>query len=138
MNSKRVIPILIGISVPILLLIVINRTGLTLQTVAGAGLTLTGLLPWMVARFRLANSFSLRPRATILVSDAIYSRVRHPIYVFGGLTMLGLILTTAWWTFLVPWVLLMGVQLVRALIEEKTLQAAFPKSYDAYRKTTWF
>src|SRR6185437_16919007 len=75
------------------------------------------ILTW--ARATLGNSFSVTPQAKALVTGGVYSKVRHPVYVFGALMILGLFLYMN-----LPWALLLlaiivPLQIVRARAEEK-------------------
>jgi len=94
-----------------------------------------GMLTW--ARATLGNSFSVTPQAKALVTGGLYSKVRHPVYVFGALMIAGLLLYTN-----LPWLLLfliviIPLQMVRARAEEKVLVEKFGEQYLEYRKRTW-
>lgn len=39
---------------------------------------------WALARLQAGMSFSGKARATALVTTGLYSKIRNPIYVFGG------------------------------------------------------
>jgi hypothetical protein len=70
-------------------------------------------------------SFSVRAKAQALVTNGLHSRIRNPIYVFGALTIAGILLFIA-----VPkllWILGVQVplQIYRARNEEKVLTAKF-------------
>jgi protein-S-isoprenylcysteine O-methyltransferase Ste14 len=52
--------------------------GLTIATI--------GLVLWISARLQLGQSFTVRARATALVTTGLYSKIRHPIYLFGDLS----------------------------------------------------
>src|SRR5437868_185414 len=66
------------------------------------------------ARVDLGNSFSISPQAKQLVTSGIYSKVRHPVYVFGILLFLGFALYVAKPWFLVGLLILVPIQVVRA------------------------
>jgi len=95
-------------------------------------------MPLIVARVQLGKSFSLTPQATELVTTGLYSRIRHPVYVFAQLMLLGLVL--CFWRFqlLLLWVLLLILQIARSHREEKVLEETFGDSYREYREKTWF
>lgn len=93
---------------------------------------------WLVARLQLGAAFSVRPEARQLVETGLYSRLRHPIYVFGTAAFLLVLLALQGWPALVIWAILIPVQIVRARREERVLAEAFGAEYEAYRGATWF
>jgi protein-S-isoprenylcysteine O-methyltransferase Ste14 len=103
------------------------------------GLVLTALsLPlWVTARLQLGRSFSLRPEARELVTHGLYSRIRHPIYVFGCLAYFGALLALQLWPILAVWLALLPIELVRVRREERVLAEAFGPAYEDYRAKTW-
>jgi protein-S-isoprenylcysteine O-methyltransferase Ste14 len=105
-----------------------------------AGLFLAALsLPlWIVARRQLGTAFSARPEARRLVTRGLYSRIRHPIYVFGCLAYFGSLAALQVWPILVAWLALTPIEVVRARREDRVLADAFGSEYAAYRSRTWF
>jgi len=61
-----------------------------------------------------------------------------PIYVFGTMAFLLVLLALQGWQALVIWAILILVQLTRARREEKVLAEAFGAEYEVYRSSTWF
>src|SRR5258708_16217004 len=51
----------------------------------GLAIVLPSFLLWGLARLQLGESFSIRPQAKALVTHGLYSRIRNPVYLFGGL-----------------------------------------------------
>jgi protein-S-isoprenylcysteine O-methyltransferase Ste14 len=104
----------------------------------GLLLGLIGLAGVILARYTLGQSFSVAPKATALVTSGIYSRIRNPIYVFGMIFVVGLVLMV-WTRYLLAVVLvLIPVQIMRARREAAVLEARFGDAYREYRKHTWF
>ena len=106
--------------------------------VLGVILVLIFLALLTAARLQLGNSFSITAEARKLVTTGLYSRIRHPIYVFSSVMFLGFVLY-----FKIPWlaallVVILPMQYFRAHQEEKVLFQAFGETYLAYKKTTWF
>jgi protein-S-isoprenylcysteine O-methyltransferase Ste14 len=95
-------------------------------------------LLWVVARLQLGRSFSVRPEARELITSGLYSRFRHPIYLFGTAAFMFVLLALQGWDALPICALLVVVQVVRARREERVLAAAFGADYAAYRAATWF
>jgi len=87
---------------------------------------------------RTSGSFSVRPKAQTFVTLGLYSRIRNPIYVFGGLLIAEVFLyinkPRALWLF----VAIIPLQIYRARQEEKILQARFGDEYQQYKSRTWF
>ncbi|HZO99818.1 MAG TPA: isoprenylcysteine carboxylmethyltransferase family protein [Terriglobia bacterium] len=104
----------------------------------GLGEALVSFILWMVARRQLGASFSVRPQARALVTRGLYSKVRHPIYLFAGLAFAGLFVAWGRPVGLVYFAVILPVQLLRMKYEEAVLDAAFGEEYRRYKATTWF
>jgi protein-S-isoprenylcysteine O-methyltransferase Ste14 len=75
----------------------------TAHFVVGLVIAALGLLLWITARLQLGESFSARARASTLVTHGLYSRIRHPVYLFGTIAIVGLIIAWGQWLwFLLP------------------------------------
>jgi protein-S-isoprenylcysteine O-methyltransferase Ste14 len=69
--------------------------------IAGAAIALASLSLIIVARIQLGRAFSVRAKATRLVTSGLYARIRNPIYIFGCFFFLGLAMfIPAWWLLL--------------------------------------
>ncbi|HZD46055.1 MAG TPA: isoprenylcysteine carboxylmethyltransferase family protein [Acidobacteriaceae bacterium] len=105
---------------------------------AGAIIALTSLSLIVLARLQLGRSFSVRAKATRLVTTGLYSRIRNPIYISGCFIFLGLAMfIPAWWLLLVL-VVVIPMQVVRSRSEAAVLEATFGDEYRRYRQQTWF
>lgn len=117
----------------VLLAYVTTHAPCSLQYWAGLAIALTGLALWITARLQLGPWFTVRARATALVTRGLYSKIRHPIYVFGDLAVVGLIV--AWGDL--DWLSLVALDLPftirRARKEEAVLEAAFGDRYRQHR-----
>jgi protein-S-isoprenylcysteine O-methyltransferase Ste14 len=106
--------------------------------IAGVVIGVPSLALLVLARIQLGGSFSVRPKAQTLVTHGLYSRIRNPIYLFGGLVIAGAFLyinqPRAIWLFgaLIP------LQIYRARQEGKVLEARFGDEYRQYKSGTWF
>jgi protein-S-isoprenylcysteine O-methyltransferase Ste14 len=104
----------------------------------GVAVAIAGLFGVIIARYTLGKSFSVRARATALVTRGIYSRIRNPIYVSGILLFFGVFLMLGHPQMLSIFVILIPLQVVRARREAAVLEAEFGDEYREYRKRTWF
>ncbi len=102
------------------------------------GLSVVCAIVWFVARRQLGVAFSVTPQARQLVTTGLYAKLRHPIYVFGTLAFLLVLLALQGWAALAVWAILIPVQVLRARREEGVLAEAFGAEYAAYRGSTWF
>lgn len=105
---------------------------------AGVVLVVGGSILGGLARHHLGKSFSVRAEAKRLVTDGIYARIPHPLYVFADVALLGVVLLVGW-RWLVPvWAVLVVVQAFVAAREARRLEAAFGDAYRDYRRSTWW
>ncbi|MGB8384935.1 MAG: methyltransferase [Dermatophilaceae bacterium] len=102
------------------------------------GLSVVCAIVWFIARRQLGVAFSVRPEARQLVSTGLYSKLRHPIYVFGTAAFLLVLLALQGWPALLVWAILIPIQVIRARREEAVLAEVFGAEYEAYRRSTWF
>ena len=104
----------------------------------GLCLALVGLTGIIVARYTLGRSFSVAPKATALVTNGIYSRMRNPIYVSGLLCVTGAFLMLRQHYLWILLLVVIPIQIIRARREARVLEAAFGDAYREYRSRTWF
>ena len=90
-----------------------------------------------LARWQLGSSFSVKAKASRLVTTGLYSRIRNPIYLFGGLFIVGLSLFLSPWGPLAVALVIVPLQVVRARREERVLAEAFGEEYERYKSKTW-
>ncbi len=110
----------------------------TPMRIAGLAILIPAFTLLLVARIQLGAAFSVQARASELVTRGIYSRIRNPIYVFGGLMIAGVILWTERPVFLLIFVVLVPMQILRVRREEQVLEAKFGTAYLEYKQKTWF
>jgi protein-S-isoprenylcysteine O-methyltransferase Ste14 len=104
----------------------------------GLALSLFGFAGVIWARHTLGRSFSIKAKATELVTNGIYSKIRNPIYVFGVIVIAGLILMLRYPVLWVALVISIPLQIIRARHEAHVLEAKFGEAYREYRRQTWF
>jgi protein-S-isoprenylcysteine O-methyltransferase Ste14 len=106
--------------------------------ILGLSLGLLGLAGVILARYTLGRSFAITAKATALVTQGIYSRIRNPIYVSSIAFIVGICLMVrnrCLW--LLPLVVV-PMQIIRARREARVLEATFGDAYREYRRHTWF
>lgn len=106
--------------------------------ILGSAIALPSFVLWFIAKLQLGSSFSLKAEARTLVTDGLYSRVRHPIYLFSTLAMIGIAICLRLWFFYAYVGLGVAAQLWRIRREERVLAKTFGEAYRNYRKDTWF
>jgi protein-S-isoprenylcysteine O-methyltransferase Ste14 len=101
-------------------------------------ITFGALMFWIISRVQLGSSFSLIPEAKEIVTNGIYSKIRHPIYFFTLIANLGVIylLDNKYLYLLMP--IFIIVQYIRIQKEEYLLTKKFGNKYLDYKKSTWF
>lgn len=103
--------------------------------VAAAGGALR-IWPVFVLGRRFSGLVAIQPGHT-LVTDGVYSLIRHPSYLGLMLNALGWSLAFRSGVGLVLTALLIPPLIARVRSEEALLAAEFGAAYDAYRKRTW-
>ncbi len=104
----------------------------------GAAISIPAFVLWMLGRRQLGDSFAVRAEAKKLVTHGIYSKIRNPIYIFGGLAFLGEFVALASYVGIAALAIIHVFQYFRAEREEQVLTAAFGDEYRAYKAKTWF
>jgi protein-S-isoprenylcysteine O-methyltransferase Ste14 len=80
----------------------------------------------------------VQAKASTLVTTGLYSRIRNPIYVFGGLAVAGFFLWANRPWLLLCFVVLIPLQVYRTRNEERVLAEKFGAAYLDYKRQTWF
>jgi protein-S-isoprenylcysteine O-methyltransferase Ste14 len=101
-------------------------------------LSLACAVLWFVARWQLGSAFSVTAQARQLMTRGLYSKIRHPIYIFGTLAFLFIVLALQGWFALIIWAVVIAIQVARLRREERVLAETFGAEYAAYRSRTWF
>ena len=106
--------------------------------IAGLAIAVPSFALFVAARITLGRSFSVQAKATQLVTTGVYARIRNPIYVFGALTVAGILiwLHRPWWLLILA--VLVPMQVWRARKEERVLEDSFGSAYLEYKRKTWF
>lgn len=116
----------------------LNLVEWTPLKIAGAAVAVAGVALLVTARLQLGAAFSVKAKASKLVTTGLYSKIRNPIYVFGAVAMVGVAVVLENWVLLGLVVVLIPVQRFRARKEEAVLAEAFGEEYEKYKAGTWF
>ncbi len=135
---KLLIPILYSALAVAFFVLTWSNNSPHLNHYAGVAITLVAFALWILARVQLGNSFSIGAKADHLVTTGIYGKLRHPVYYFSILAVVGLGVYI-WSVFaLIPVALLVALEVYRINNEEKVLSKNFGKAYSEYKSKTWF
>jgi len=104
---------------------------------AGLVIAVSSSVLLLIAHLQLGSSFSVTPQARHLVTTGLYSRIRNPIYVFGGLTVFGLLLPLNRPSLWIIFIIAIPIQIARTHKEAEVLEEKFGDEYREYRKRTW-
>ena len=105
--------------------------------IVGMSIAAPALLLLIAARIQLGAAFSVRAKASNLVTTGLYSRIRNPIYVFGTLFIAGIIIWVDRPWLLLVLVLVIPMQILRSRKEAQVLEDKFGPAYLEYKKKTW-
>jgi protein-S-isoprenylcysteine O-methyltransferase Ste14 len=105
---------------------------------SGIALGFPSFVLWFMAKLNLGQSFTLSVQARHLVTQGLYSRIRHPIYFCSTLALLATALCLHNLFFYLYVIAVVGVQLWRIRAEERVLTERFGEAYREYRERTWF
>lgn len=117
---------------------VIYETPFSLRFLIGLLIAAAGFTLWILARFQLGRSFSVRAQARSLVTAGLYSKIRHPIYFFAGFAFAGMFIAWGKLFPMIGYLVVYSSQILRVFKEEKVLEDAFGEEYRRYKATTWF
>jgi protein-S-isoprenylcysteine O-methyltransferase Ste14 len=116
----------------------LHRFPLNVTRAVGLGIAIPSFLLFMLARVQLGRAFSVKAKATTLVTTGLYSRIRNPIYIFGVLMVAGVIIWANRPWFLLVYVVIIPLQAFRIRKEEQVLEDKFGAVYLEYKRRTWF
>jgi protein-S-isoprenylcysteine O-methyltransferase Ste14 len=110
----------------------------TAWRIAGIAIAAPAFLLFVAARIELGRAFSVQAKATRLVTTGVYLRIRNPIYFFGAIFILGIIIWMGRPWLLLIFAVLIPLQVVRSRREERVLTEKFGAAYLDYKQKTWF
>ena len=131
--------IIVIVACPVLIVSYLNSDArITIFTYIGLLLMIPSLVLFTIARIQLGSSFQVSAKANKLVTNGIYKKIRHPVYLFGFIFILGVIVFIQQFYLLIICCGLIFIQMRRIRNEEKVLEERFGEHYVNYKKNTWF
>jgi len=106
--------------------------------ILGSAIAIPSFVLWFVAKLQLGSSFTPKAEARALVTHGLYSRIRHPIYFFASLALVGTAFCLRSVYFSVYVGITIAAQLWRIRRENRVLREKFGQDYLDYRRQTWF
>lgn len=122
----------------VFIVLVISRHDYGGRFFVGMAIAVVGIGLWATARIQLGSSFAVTAQAKKLVTHGLYSKIRNPVYLFGGIGYVGLFIAWGSWRWLGVFLLFYTYQIPRIKKEERVLEEAFGDEYRRYRASTWF
>jgi protein-S-isoprenylcysteine O-methyltransferase Ste14 len=110
----------------------------TISQIVGMAVGVPAFCLWALARLQLGKSFSISAQAKGLVTHGLYSKIQNPVYVFGGIFIAAVIVFIGRPLWLLIFLILVPMQLMRIRAERRVLEQKFGDAYREYRKHTWF
>ena len=110
----------------------------SISQIVGLAVAVPAFCLWALARLQLGKSFSISAQAKGLVTHGLYSKIQNPVYVFGGIFIAAVIVFIGRPLWLLVFLVLIPMQVMRIHKERQVLEAKFGDAYREYRKHTWF
>ena len=110
---------------------------LLVAVLVGTLLNLVGAVISSIATFNLRHSYSLFVEVRDIVICGLYRRVRHPIYLGYILSTLGLCFILPKLSYVIVFLISIGITVFRASLEERKL-LAYSSDYQRYAQITPF
>lgn len=109
-----------------------------LRNIIGLIIGIPALILVITGRIQIGKAFAVLPEAKGLVKTGLYSKIRHPLYLFIDFFFLGVIIISGISLLLILLLILFIVQLVQSKREEKVLTSAYGDEYIKYKEQSWF
>lgn len=109
-----------------------------LRYIIGLIIGIPALILVIIGRIQIGKAFAVMPEAKGLVKTGLYSKIRHPLYLFIDFFFLGVIIISGISLLLILLLVLFVVQLVQSKREEKVLTNAYGEEYIKYKEQCWF
>jgi protein-S-isoprenylcysteine O-methyltransferase Ste14 len=105
--------------------------------ITGSLLAIFGATVWLIGKTTLGKNFTILRCPKELVTNGIYSKIRHPMYYGGVVVYVGVALLFKSWLGLILTVFLVVPMLIYFMkIEEKLLREKYKEKYSAYKEKT--
>jgi protein-S-isoprenylcysteine O-methyltransferase Ste14 len=104
----------------------------------GAALAVASLALVVKARRDLGPLFSVKAQPKGLVVRGLYARLRHPIYLFVDVAIVGVSLWLAQPLVLAILLVALPLHIYRSRKEDRLLEEKFGEDYREHKRRTWF
>ncbi|MBI5022281.1 MAG: isoprenylcysteine carboxylmethyltransferase family protein [Ignavibacteriales bacterium] len=139
MKFKIIIFILLTfVALPWIILRLLSKFPHDLMTYIGIGLIIPSFVLLIIAIFQLGDSLAVTPQAKELVTKGLYSKIRHPMYLFGMLLFLGFAMVTRDVISYVVCAFALVNVFWRVRRENRVLEEKFGDAYRRYHEQVWF
>jgi protein-S-isoprenylcysteine O-methyltransferase Ste14 len=106
--------------------------------IAGIAIAVGAFSLACLARVQLGKAFAFTPQAKGLVTEGLYSRVKHPMYISVDIAICGIAIAAQSWWVLLPLLIMVPAQIRNCRKERQLLLAKFGEAYREYERETWF
>jgi len=136
-SSAKIIPVFVYFLIASVIFYINFDLPIDYMQFSGVSLTTISFVLWIMARIQLGKAFTVKARAKRIVSRGIYSKIRHPVYLFSSLSLLGIVIFLKSLSLLLLFLVFVFIQHLRAQDEERVLIKKFGKKYLEYKSMTW-
>jgi protein-S-isoprenylcysteine O-methyltransferase Ste14 len=96
---------------------------------------------WFIARLQLGISLTYKIQSNgPLIMKGLYSKFKHPIYYFGTISLISFLFSIkelSYYRLLFILLILIPIQIIRGILEERALRKKYDDEYESYIKQLW-
>jgi protein-S-isoprenylcysteine O-methyltransferase Ste14 len=138
MKKEMILKLLCAVILAVLTYFLASIVDKSTRLIIGIVIGLPSIILVITGRIQIGKSFAVLPKAKALVTNGLYSKIRHPLYLFIDIFFLSLIIISGVSFLPIIWIVLVVIQLIESEREEKLLMQAFGTEYEEYKAKTWF
>jgi protein-S-isoprenylcysteine O-methyltransferase Ste14 len=135
-KAKLIIPVIYFLATNTLFVTTFEATPIK---IIGITVAEVAFVLWIIARVQLGNAFSIAPKSKFLVKKGLYSKLRHPVYYFSVMAVIGIgiFISNIYAALIVLALIILEVIRIKKK-EEVLLTQSFGEKYIKYKQETWF